>query len=583
MHQQQPTFNKIQKEMAELHVSKKTIGKLFSDMQERKFVIPDYQRPYKWNIEKCETLWGDIENFAQTDAKSGVDYFLGTIVSYVNGKNQEIIDGQQRITSLMLMIRAFYKKLEDMDEDEDVIGLKNQLAPCIWDINRISQKVSDQTRIHIESLVATEEDNETFHRILETGIASDTAKDNYSSNFIYFKNKCDEYATTNPMQWKELCVTILQKCIILPIECDEQDTALTIFSTLNDRGLPLADSDIFKAQIYRNCETEEKRKKFTAQWKELTQICKQGDLSIDDVFRYYTHILRARNNDKSKEVGLRKFYAEDKYKRLKDENLMSEIKALAEFWRYVNVDVEPDDDVKYSISDDAGKYLHCLRCYPNEFWKYATSVFFLKNKDSKTFEQDFTTMLKKLVSFLFVKFIEAPTVNAIKDDIYTACISLNTNNELQVRITLNEELLKQQIDDFASSRLSRALLLLNAYLHPNQDGKISDKADIEHIFPKKWQDTNYNGWTIEDAHAYLDRFGNKIILEKKLNIQAGNGYFGIKKQKYKDSEIAIARELANYPKNDWVKTDIEEREVEFKDKIVDFFKSNLLKSREATT
>jgi uncharacterized protein with ParB-like and HNH nuclease domain len=71
--------------MTELHVSKKTIGKLFSEMQNKKFIIPDYQRPYKWNIEKCETLWNDIENFAVTEAKTGTDYFLGTIVSYVNG------------------------------------------------------------------------------------------------------------------------------------------------------------------------------------------------------------------------------------------------------------------------------------------------------------------------------------------------------------------------------------------------------------------------------------------------------------------------------------------------------------------
>src|SRR5690606_40461483 len=82
-----PSNNKhkttLKKHMADLHVSKKTVGKLFSEMQNRKFVIPDYQRPYKWNIEKCETLWSDIENFAQTDAKVGADYFLGTIVSYV--------------------------------------------------------------------------------------------------------------------------------------------------------------------------------------------------------------------------------------------------------------------------------------------------------------------------------------------------------------------------------------------------------------------------------------------------------------------------------------------------------------------
>lgn len=65
--------------MPELQVSKKSISKLFSEMQNKKFVIPDFQRPYKWNEEKCETLWNDIENFTVTDGKDGSDYFLGTI------------------------------------------------------------------------------------------------------------------------------------------------------------------------------------------------------------------------------------------------------------------------------------------------------------------------------------------------------------------------------------------------------------------------------------------------------------------------------------------------------------------------
>lgn len=564
--------------MADLHVSKKTVGKLFSEMQNRKFVIPDYQRPYKWNIEKCETLWNDIENFAQTDAKNGADYFLGTIVSYVNDeKNQEIIDGQQRITSFMLLLRSFYKKLDDMVEDEDVIGLKTQLAPCIWDINPISQKVTDKTKIHIVSEVATEEDNETFHNILETGSVSENTTDNYSKNYRFFKEKCDAYATLNPMQWKELCVTILQKCIILPIECDAQDTALTIFSTLNDRGMPLADSDIFKAQIYRNCSTDVKRKEFTETWKELTQICKQGYFSIDDIFRYYTHILRARKGDKSKEVGLRKFYAENKYERLQHDTLITEIMDLAYFWRFLNSDIEPENNYTYSISKIAKIRLHCLSCYPNEYWKYATSVFFMKNKDSQTFETDFEIILQKLISFLFAKFIDQPSVNAIKDDIYNSCISISTNNELQYRFTLNEELLNQQIDGHSSSRISRALLLLYAYLNPNQNELIPNNFDIEHIFPKKWQDANYYGWSINDATLFLDRFGNKTVFEKKLNIQAGNGYFGVKKQKYMASSIATVLELSKYQKNDWVKEDIEKRETDFKETLVNYFRKNLVK------
>ena len=563
--------------MADLNVSKKTVGKLFSEMQKRKFIIPDYQRPYKWNIEKCETLWNDIINFAETDAKHGADYFLGTIVSYVNdNNNQEIIDGQQRITSFMLLLRSFYKKLEDMDEDEDVIGLKNQLAPCIWDINSISQKVTDKTKIHIISEVATEEDNDTFHEILESGNILEDRTDNYSKNYKFFKEKCDEYATSNPMQWKELCVTILQKCIILPIECDAQDTALTIFSTLNDRGMPLADSDIFKAQIYRNCITEDNRKEFTETWKEFTQICKEGNFSTDDVFRYYTHILRARNNDKSKEVGLRKFYADNNYSRLKDKNLISELLDLAYFWRFINTEIEPEIDYTYLVSTKAKIHLHCLSSYPNEFWKYVTSVFFMKNKESQTFEFDFENMLQKLIAFLFAKFINQPSVNAIKDDIYNSCISLNTSNELQYKFALNEVLLRQQIDGHSSSKISRALLLLYAYLNPRQTELVPSTFDIEHIFPKKWQDTNYNGWTKTDADLYLDRFGNKTVFEKKLNIQAGNGYFGVKKQKYLVSSIASVQELSKHPNNDWIKTDIENREIVFKKTLMAYFRTNLV-------
>jgi uncharacterized protein with ParB-like and HNH nuclease domain len=562
--------------MAELQVNNKTIGKLFSEMQNKKFIIPDYQRPYKWDIEKCETLWTDIEDFAITEAKTGSDYFLGTIVSFANeDKNQEIIDGQQRVTSFLLMLRAFYRKLEDMPEDEDVAGLKNQLAPCIWDINPISQKVLDKTKIHIVSQVATEEDNDTFHKILETGDCGENATDNYSANYRFFKKQCNEYATKNPMQWKNLCVTILQKCIILPIECATQETALTIFSTLNDRGMPLADSDIFKAQIYRNLDTEIKRKDFTNTWKELTQICKHAHISLDDIFRYYTHILRAKDNDKSKEVGLRSFYAKNNYERLRKDNLINEIVALANFWLCLNTGREPNEEDKYIISTENRKYLHCLSCYPNEYWKYVTSVFFMKNKNSETFDDDFCILLRKLTAFLFAKFIDTPTVNAIKDDIFVSCISVYSNNELQVKFNFDEDTIKQKINGHSSSRLSRALLLLDAYLHKNQTNLIPDTFDIEHIFPKKWQDTNYNGWNFNDAQSYLDRFGNKIVLEKKLNIQAGNGYFGIKKQKYASSKIACVRELSSYSKNDWLKEDIEERETNFKDRLVVFFREQL--------
>ena len=565
--------------MAELHVSKKNIGKLLSDMQGKKFIIPDYQRPYKWDKEKCETLWNDIVSFFENDP-SDTDYFLGTIVTAENeSKNPEVIDGQQRLTSFFLLLRAFYKKLEGMTEDDDVLGLKMQVGPCLWDVHPISKRVSDTTQIHILSEVATDDDNETFHNILKTGTIVANKEDNYTLNYSFFKTACDEYAKNKPTKWYDLCVAILNRCIILPIECNTEETALTIFSTLNDRGLPLEDSDIFKAQIYKNYTTEPDRKNFTEKWKQLSKTCKEAQMSVDDVFRYYTHVLRAKSSDKTKEVGLRKYYAQDNYARLKQENLISEIINLTNFWWYIlnfeNPADYPEENEPYEITKSAFRYVDVLMNYPNDYWKYVTSVYYFTNRENEDFKNKFEQFLEQLVAYLFVKFIESPSVNAIKDDIYSACISVSKGQGLGIKYSFPEDIVESRIAGYSSSKISKALLLLDAYLHPEQDTYIKNKVEIEHIFPKKWQDTNYNGWMEDDAKQYLDRFGNKIVFEKRLNIQAGNGYFGKKKEKYSRSEIALVRTLGNYPKSDWVKQDIEEREKEFKERIYAFFKKQL--------
>ena len=560
--------------MAELNVSRKNISKLFVDMQNKKFQIPEYQRPYKWDEEKCEILWEDITDFHLT-RKVNDEYFLGSIVSYKkNEYNIEIIDGQQRITSFFLLLRAFYKKLEEMSENANVKGLKNQIAPCIWDVNPISQEVSDRKKIHIESLVATDEDKNIFHMILETGNTNNSANNLYSNNFNFFYKKCDEYAARQPTEWENLCITILQKCIVLPIECDIEDTALTIFSTLNDRGLPLADSDIFKAQIYKSKDTEKEKCEFTILWKELNSICKAANISLDDIFRYYSHILRARQGDKSKEIGLRKFYAASGYSKLSEASLLEEISALTSFWLYVNSDKKVDG-INYELLLESKKFLHCLSLYPNDFWKYITSVYFLKNKDEINFGQKFTAFLKQLTAFLFVKFIEKPTVNAIKDDIYQMCITVQNGSTLNLNLRVIEEDFKKQFCSFSSSKMSRPLLLLHAYLNEKQKSLISKTFDIEHIFPQKWQTANYNGWNESDAKIYLEKFGNKVVIEKKLNIQAGNNYFENKKLKYSQSLVEDVKFLSVLEQSDWLKSDIEKREEDFFTTIFEFFSEQI--------
>ncbi len=125
------------------------------------------------------------------------------------------------------------------------------------------------------------------------------------------------------------------------------------------------------------------------------------------------------------------------------------------------------------------------------------------------------------------------------------------------------------------------MILLHAYLNPNQKQMIDPNFEIEHIFPRVWQTANYHGWDKERAEVYLERYGNKVAIGKKLNIQAGNGYFGQKKKRYSGSAIANVSDLANNPNDDWTKVDIETREKSFLDTLVGFFDCNLTPKAQA--
>ena len=239
--------------MSKLNVDQKTIMLLFSD-KKSDFLIPDYQRPYAWEEMQCQTLWDDIFSFAFPDNNcdkfdSNEEYFLGSIVTFENERNKkEVIDGQQRLTTLMLLLRAFYAKFNNM-QDENSKSTRERIAQCLWKTNEFGQ--ANLNVLKIDSEVATDNDKDEFLEILKTGVVQKEQKSNYAKNYRFFQEKIDNFLSEYPSYFAYLPARILGNCILLPVEAESQDTALRIFSTLNDRGLPLSDADIFKAQFYK--------------------------------------------------------------------------------------------------------------------------------------------------------------------------------------------------------------------------------------------------------------------------------------------------------------------------------------------
>lgn len=151
--------------MSKLNIDQQTIKELFTN-KKADFLIPDYQRPYAWDENECQTLWDDIfafafpnDNYSEFDSEND-EYFLGPIVTFKNDDNkQEIIDGQQRLTTLMLLLRAFYSYFGNM-QDENSIKTAEAIGKCIWKTDEFG--TANKNKLKIDSEVSTDDDKEQF-------------------------------------------------------------------------------------------------------------------------------------------------------------------------------------------------------------------------------------------------------------------------------------------------------------------------------------------------------------------------------------------------------------------------------------
>ena len=163
-----------------IDVSKKSVADLLGSGSKSRFMIPEYQRPYAWGADQINTLFDDLTEYVKGDLDS--EYFLGCVVTYRNGKEQEVIDGQQRLTTLFLLLRALYKKLEGMSDSKARTNLMNRIAPTLWRTDQITGE-ADRSSTLIESRAIDDDANATLKMILETGETDPNAKDPYSLNY----------------------------------------------------------------------------------------------------------------------------------------------------------------------------------------------------------------------------------------------------------------------------------------------------------------------------------------------------------------------------------------------------------------
>lgn len=574
------------------------------------FEIPEYQRPYSWGIENCDKLWQDIVDFTENNSKD--NYFFGTII--VNCKDNdtvyELIDGQQRTTTFLLLFKALLLGINNSiakinNNDEDSSGLLNGLKERRRRILGILYKAEPEeiserpnaekdTKIYGKlNILSNQSNNEQFKNELNVILKAvdfedaerkvykipykqkDNKYTNFFKNFKFFYNKI---FALQGSEVNSIAKSIIDKCEVIEIKSWNVEQAITMFNSLNSDGMPLNDADIISAKLFAASKSLNKGDEFSNIWKELLEQINDTNISsiidINSILTQYMYLVRAKNGEMIADTtvpGVRRYFTSiNKEFTKKPIETCSEMLKLSKIWN----DIYKYPIIKILLKCNENAKLF-LGCYFNRFLNNNNEI---RETEIKLLAE---TMLRLFVilelvdagysskyfkSFLFRESIKLTDINVTVEEIvqdFNSHIKDNWKDVLEI---------ESRLLDYDRN----LLVYVNEYLFAkenNIDLNLNSKCDIEHIMPASGHNLLEirNDAGIKDEEEFIEivnKLGNKILLEEKINRSIGNEWFRSKlsntpsdKISYVNSCYPIANSLFNHYKNEdkayWNKKDIE--------------------------
>lgn len=306
-------------------VSQTTIADVFSISSDKVYRIPKYQREYTWGIKEWDALFKDV-----TENDAG--YFLGSYICVnsgsLKGTTLEVIDGQQRFSTITLLLAALYFELasrkSEMDEDDlsDLANLRNELANKNQKFTPNGSKITEYTqRLLLQKQNSNDEDY-TFI-LADNGIITAPKNKPYNfgnrriakayRHFIKLINEeIAEIKAENP-NFSDIgalfqIVRKFEAAVLVGIEVDTNKDAYMLFESLNHRGVPLSALDLIKNSLIAQAENSSDADNAYEQWKQILKYVGQDDYSIQErFFRQFYNAFRDELNEPYKD-GDKKYY-----------------------------------------------------------------------------------------------------------------------------------------------------------------------------------------------------------------------------------------------------------------------------------
>ncbi len=548
--------------MASIESLDLSIDKLFSDF----YIVPNYQREYVWEKEQVQELFDDIyQEFESSPNDKLADYFIGSIIVCERENNlYEVIDGQQRITTIFLFLCAIKDHCITLDPtiyQGHINLISGQLSS-----NDIDSKGDLVTRYRIQlqyedscDVLETIAKNKSLIKIKST-ISSKNLKAAYDK----LKELINDEFTDDDIgisKLKRFYHYFCKNVTLVRVKTTESETALKVFATINDRGVTLDQMDLVKNLIFAQTSREE-HKKITEIWKDIVDRLHKHKIKPLEFIRYF---ILAKYNEKT---GFRKSALSDwffgkngnsfhKYYQNKAvyfaQELLDYSKTYINFSEGKNPEGKANRHLKNITFLSSSLKMHLMvllsgkHLSPELFLELSrqieniTFIYYIVDESKPDQEKNFTKWCQIIRNISSDRGLS----DFIHQNIKTEKERLSDRFERK----LNE--IEYKTRGRSNTLVKYILAKLNQYISEKAYGseeKIEEydtkQIEIEHIFSQKPDDEIKQSFDKSDEiKKYVNRLGNLTLLEKPFNAACGNKSFAEKKDLYQNSKYLLTKTI----------------------------------------
>ncbi len=329
-----------------------TLLKFFEENQNNQFVIPIYQRLYSWKKEQCEQLWDDIIKIGGNDKMNG--YFIGSIL-YVRVDDTHsspllIIDGQQRLTTITLLL----------------IALRNHLSEEVEILEKFSREKIESYLINSDKdgdkkfrLILSESDKDTLLSLIDKNKRKPSEPSSkIMENFKLF----EKWIRKNTDKLETICKGLEKLMIVWIALKKEKDDPQLIFESMNSKGIELTQTDLIRNYIVMETEVGKQEDFYNQYWRAMEEDFKQNETLFKqnkksskqnkDLFdRFVWHYLTIKTGKTPNEKRVYEAFKDYRQKKgIEIENLLKDLQKYCRYFCQIAFKKEADKDLNKALS-----------------------------------------------------------------------------------------------------------------------------------------------------------------------------------------------------------------------------------------